>query len=219
MKNINAIIIFLALVAQMGCLKTRGDVEEIEQKKVMQEQVFNLQKSTADQSSRFVDVDQAIRQTNGRIEVLENKINQVEKAQSDTSKTAEQNKKLTALEESVVKMDNQIQAMLTEIAGLKAGKTSSKAEVKGGDSGSLYDQADALFKAGDWKQAIFTYEKFREKSPKSKKIADATYKIGVCFQEMGMSEDAIGFYEEVISKFPKTEEAKKAGIRLKKVKK
>jgi TolA-binding protein len=43
----------------------------------------------------------------------------------------------------------------------------------------------------------------------------ATYKIGVCFQELGMIEEAKAFYDEVIAKYPKSNEAAKATSRLK----
>ena len=66
-----------------------------------------------------------------------------------------------------------------------------------------------------WKDAIVVFSKYRDQFPKGKKYADATYKIGVCFQELGMKEEAKPFLEEVVAKFPGTSEAKKASFRLK----
>ena len=54
-------------------------------------------------------------------------------------------------------------------------------------------------------------------NPKGKRYADATYKIGMSFQELKLKDDAKAFYQEVIQKFPKSSEAKKAEVRLKKL--
>jgi TolA-binding protein len=59
-----------------------------------------------------------------------------------------------------------------------------------------------------------SYERYRSSHPKGKSFAAATLKIGVCFQELGMSDEAQAFYEEVVAKFPKSKEAEKANARL-----
>lgn len=54
---------------------------------------------------------------------------------------------------------------------------------------------------------------------KEKNVADAKYKIGVSFQELGMKEEAMAFYEEVVANYSKTEAGKSAKARLAKLKK
>ena len=82
-----------------------------------------------------------------------------------------------------------------------------------------YDIAKEFFEKKDWKQAILNFQKYRDDNPKGVKLADATYKIGVSFQELGMKDEAKTFYDEVQVKYPKSEEARRAKIRLKGLKK
>ena len=56
-----------------GCLKTRTDVRETEQKQVIQQEVNKLQRTNADVSSRFSDVEDDMRNLRGRLEVLEHR--------------------------------------------------------------------------------------------------------------------------------------------------
>ena len=59
------------------------------------------------------------------------------------------------------------------------------------------------------KKAIVDYSRFPEKFTKSKRMPQALLQIGRSFEAMGMKEDAKGFYQELIDKFPKSNEAKK----------
>jgi len=69
-----------------------------------------------------------------------------------------------------------------------------------------------------WKEAIVAYEKYRSTNPTGKRYAEATYKIGASFHELGMKSEAKAFYAEVVEKFPKGEWAKKSNGRLKALK-
>ncbi len=86
-------------------------------------------------------------------------------------------------------------------------------------SGTAYDIAQDFFGKKEWKKAILSYQKYVDENSKGKNVADAKYKIGVCFQELGMKEEAMAFYEEVIANYAKAEAGKKAKIRLAKLKK
>src|SRR6185437_16254683 len=55
-----------------GCLlQTRADLKEAQEKQVLQSQMTNLQKSTADAAAQDQDIQDEIRQLNGRVETLE----------------------------------------------------------------------------------------------------------------------------------------------------
>lgn len=82
-----------------------------------------------------------------------------------------------------------------------------------------YETAQGHFAKKEWKKAILVYQKYVDEAPKGVNVADSKYKIGICFQELGMKEEAMAFYEEVIANFGKTESGKKAKIRLAKLKK
>ncbi len=84
---------------------------------------------------------------------------------------------------------------------------------------SSYDTAQDFFGKKEWKKAILSFQKYVDENSKGKNVADAKYKIGVCFQELNMKEEAMAFYEEVVANYGKSEAGKKAKIRLSKLKK
>jgi len=59
------------------------------------------------------------------------------------------------------------------------------------------------------KKAIVEYSKFSEKFSRSPRAPEALYKIGLSFDALGMKEEAKGFYQELVEKYPKSPEAKK----------
>ncbi len=223
--KIQSIVLPVLALAMSGCLMTRNDVREAEQRRVVQDQVINLQKTNADTSSRFEEYNAQLRELGGRIERLESQQEQ-EFNQRDKNRKAqdeavgEQAKTVNLLKEEMIRLQAQVaalQAQVQELAASSAAKATADRSDKD-SKGTAYDAGEDLFAKKDWKKAILSYQKYREAHPKGKNFADATYKIGVCFQELGMKAEAASFYEEVISKFPGSETAKKARVRIKKVK-
>ena len=82
-----------------------------------------------------------------------------------------------------------------------------------------YESAEQYFEKQEWKKAILSFQKYADEFPKGKNVADAKYKIGVCFQELGMKEEAMAYYEEVVANYGASEAGKKAKLRLTKLKK
>lgn len=230
MKKIVISIAGLFLLTACETFMTRTDVRDHEQKRQMQDQVINLQKSNADVNSRFSDIESELRGMNGRVEVLENKLS-ASNRERDNLRDANQdaNKKIQLLQDELARQEKDIQALSSELGNVKsavaAGLSSSGASREGGEretpkeKKSQYDIAEELFSKKDYKKAALAYQKFKETNSKSKKVADATYKMGLCFQELGMNDDARAFFEEVISKYPDTPEAKRAKSHLKSLKK
>lgn len=222
MLKVLSLVLLVASIFQVGCqnglLKTRSDVREVEQKKQFQDQVSTLQKSTADVGGRFADVEDDLRRMNGRIEVLESRLAQ---SNSDREKilnaadsqAADLNKKINVLQEEISRLDGQIAALTAEAQ--KPSTSSSSSSSKKND----YEQGEDHFEAKEWRRAVLSYQKYRDANPKGKNFADATYKIGVCFQELGLKDEARTFYEEVVAKHPKSPEAKRAKTRLSSLKK
>lgn len=75
-------------------------------------------------------------------------------------------------------------------------------------------RGEAYFGLKQYKKAIIDFSKFPERFQKSRKMPEALYKIGLSFDALGMREDARNFFQELIEKFPKTVEAKKAKGRV-----
>lgn len=218
-----------------GCLKTRNEVREGEQRQVMAQQVTTLQRTNADTGSRFQEVEEMMRDLNGRVDVVENKLERSAAGADGNLKAsqahnAEMNSKVNLLQEALTKMEGQLFQLTAEVQALKADKAAAVATAQAQQAQQAqaatakakkdsYEVAKEYFDKKDWKQAILNFQKYRDDNPKGGKIPDATYKIGVSFQELGMKDEAKTFYDEVQAKYPKSEEARRAKIRLKGLKK
>jgi len=220
----------LLLFAFSSCLKTRDDVAQTEQRQVVQQQqgAASVKLVPQDLNSRVSDLEEEMRNLNGRIELAENASKNVNQQSSNDKKAQEQLQKDIAtkfnfFQEELVKMEAQLTQMQTELNGLKnsmvANSSDRNSTTATNSKLGTYDQAENLFKLKDWKKAILSYQKYRDENPKGKHFAEATYKIGVAFQELGMKDEARTFYDEVINKFPQTDMAKKSKYRLGQLKK
>lgn len=214
-----------ASVLLTGCLKTRTDVRENEQRQVMQQQVVSLQKTNADASGRVSGLEEQMRELNGRVDVVENKLGQNHSGVENALKSSQQqnqdlNGKVAIMQEALTTMEKQIFALNAEVNALRAEKAAAQAEKSAKQAKrDSFEAGQDFFSKKDWKQSILNYQRYRDENPKGSKFADATYKIGVSFQELGMKDEAKTFYDEVVSKFPKSDEARRAKIRLKGLKK
>ena len=234
-------ILFAALIVVFSsCLKTRNDLAGNEQSKVYGRKNADNQAASqsqlATQAPIVVDErDDLIRGFNGRIESLENQITNLQKEKAALANSAE-TQKLQLMQDALVKMEAQIQRLEAEAlaaakapppsSDMNAPKASSRPTTAKLDSAKKeaaattgYDIAQEHFGSKEWKKAILSYQKYVDDNSRGKNVADAKYKIGVCFQELGMKEEAMAFYEEVIANYSKTEAGKKAKIRLTKLKK
>jgi len=211
-----------------GCLQTRNGVQEQEEKQVLRKQVANLQQTTADVNQRFSDIEEDQRKANGKVEALDARLTQIkDRAEKNDfaieGKLKEQDAKFNAFREELEKVKGELSETKTALAAsqsalqaIAAGGGGSGGGATGKSGGAnAFDTGEAKFEAKSYRDAIFAYEDYRKSYPKGKHVIAATYKIGVCFQELGMAEDAKPFYEEVIAKAPKTREAERAKTRLK----
>lgn len=215
----------MILLFMTGCLKTRNEMKDNEQRSTMQQQVVTLQRSNADVGNRFSDVEQQLRELNGRIDVVENNMGKgsagVENAlKSSHQQNAELAQRVALLQEALTKMERDLLVVNADVQALKAEKMASHSQeaarsAREASKKNSYELAEDSFDKKDWKNAILQYQKYRDEYPKGRKFPDATYKIGVCFQELGMKDEAKTFYDEVIGKFPKSDEARRARTRLK----
>jgi len=171
-------------------------------------------------ASRFEEVDEQLRAFNGRLEVVEQKLNEWGSArlgaQADESKEKEiREQKFLAYEEELKRLTGLVQSLTEEVNRLKpVAKTPTPAPAVAKGS-AAYDEGEKQLNGKNWKEAIVAFQKYRDANPKGKMYADATYKIGLAFQEMGLKDEARTFFEEVTSKFPGSKESKKAAQRLK----
>lgn len=233
---------FLALmltsIFATGCvaLKTRSEVRgegsepEPQRQTARPPREFKEPKAAAS-AARTEDNDDQMRQLHGRVDTIENQMNQINAASDGEKKSVTEmakytDQKFTAYEEELKKMEVKMMALESELAAVKAkaaeaAVTPSAGSITGAISGkgkTAYDEGENLFNAKKWKEAIVSFQKYRDAYPKGKMYADSTYKIGVCFQELKMKEEARAFFDEVTAKFPGSKEAKKAAFRMKNLK-
>lgn len=211
-----------------GCLQTRSNLKEQEEKQVLRKQVVNLQQTTADVNSKFNEVDEDLRKVSGRIEALDTRMTQIkDRAEKNDfaleSKFKEQDAKFQAFREELQKLQSELMEVKASNQALQAALQSGAVSAGGGGGKASeknpFELGESRFEQKAYREAIFAYEDYRKHNPKGKNFGPATYKIGVCFQELGMLEDAKPFYDEVISKFPKSKEADRAKSRLKAISK
>ncbi len=210
---IQIFLLSAALFSLAGCLLTRTDVAEVEQKKQMQDQVSTLQKTYADSQNRTQEVVELLRDHNGRLEALEAQRSQLNKERDDNLKrqelvAAENTRRVQALQEEVALLRSELEQL----------KDRAKSAPSVASNVSSLHEADEAFQAKEWRRAAILYQKFREKNAKNKLYPEATYKLAVALVEQGMKEEAAVFFDEVIKKFPGTPNAKKAQAALKKLK-
>jgi tol-pal system protein YbgF len=78
-----------------------------------------------------------------------------------------------------------------------------------------YWLGETFFKEKNFKRAARIYSEIHKKYAKSKRAPDAYLRIGMCFEELKMTDDAKLFYRTATKKFPRSSAAKKARKRLK----
>jgi TolA-binding protein len=138
-----------------------------------------------------------------------------EKSSTDNSKAAGADDDMQSSDEiaAKIKADKKADSKADVKTDVKA------AEKKSDKKLGPYETALELFDSKEWKKAILNFHKYTDESPKGKFVPDAKYKIGVCFQELGMKEEAMAYYEEVVANYQSTDAGKKSKARLSKLKK
>lgn len=210
-----------------ACLQTRDSQKEVEEKQVLQKQLTHLQTSSADSNARFQDLEEENRRLAGRVEALEVKLSQFtsknEKSAGAVDAKLKENNEIYKEEFAKLNVElNQLREQLASVHAENKRAAESRAAAEAAAAAKAAESGKDPFKAGEekfekraWKDAILDYEKYRAHNARGKHFSAATYKIGVCFQELGMPEEAKAFYEEVIAKYPKGKDAEKASTRLK----
>jgi TolA-binding protein len=182
--------------------------------------------------------DELIRALNGRVEVLENQIQTITKDREEEKKQYDQ--RLTLLQEALTKLENELHPPAGEEqkAAANGGMESSDdtaAKAKGDKTAksekteknskktekklSALEAGEEYFAKQDWKKAILSFHQYTDETPKGKHVPDAKYKIGLCFQKLGMKEEAMAYFEEVAANYGATDAGKKSKSILAKIKK
>ncbi len=238
MKFLGLFLVSSTLILS-GCLKTMADLrgenngDQEQQKQTASQQqrekprerevVVKEKPAPANAVSRFEEYDEQMRNINGRMDALENHLTQNSvAAQGEKTSVTEMAKytdaKFLAFEQELKKLQAQVAELSEELSKQKAAPAAVTTASASKTTKTAYDEGEELFSAKKWKEAIVSFQKYRDSYPKGKQYADSTYKIGICFQELKMKDESRAFFEEVIAKFPNSKEAKKAAFRMKTLK-
>ena len=221
------LMIGLLVLSTVGCvgLRTREEVNEMESSKQAHSQVNQLQKQKADADNKVVALQDELRQLNGRLDMLERRSQEGTGTAAGPSNT-DVIEQMKIFEQQNAAMKMKVEELEAKLAvAQKAQATSAVAAVEKSVPSSAkekdkdsYEAAEDHFNKKEWKTAILSYQSYRDANPKGKNYSDATYKIGVSFQELKMKDEAKVFFEEVLQKFPKSPAARKAKFRLGQIK-
>lgn len=212
-------IIFMIAVAAglTSCLKTRSELGSQYQSQVYTQKQADNQIIQNEPEPKIDERDELIRQLNGRVESLEKQLSEAQLAKNQSADA----EKIQLLQDSLVKMEMQLQKLENEaamkpsdsrvIVPAKTEKTEKPAVAQTPtEKKTTFDVAQELYASKDFKKAILEYEKFVSANPKNKNVPEAKYKIGACFEAMGMKDEAFSFYEEVASLYGSSTYGKKA---------
>ena len=223
MKQVIYLPFFFLLTSCLAGLQTRNEIKGSDRQ--VDSSRPSAPSAKAEQESRIQYLEEQNRYLTGQIEELQHSIRQ-----NNSSKTTDDlSRRMQNLEDKVLAYGETLMLYDKELNTLRAnGATSSSAVAVSAKSAAAkssaedsnpFTKAESLFGKSQWKNAILEYNKYRENYPKGKNYSEATYKIGVCFQELKMQEDAKGFFQEVVEKYPKSKFAKSAKYRLNQLKK
>lgn len=240
--NARLLVMPLSLVFVSACvnLKTRQEMREgngeLQKQTSVQRREETRSKSTTSAKPlppppKEDDIDDQMRQLNGRVDAAENQVSQLNAAvanekESVTSMAKAIDQKFLNYEEAIKRLEAQVVSLNEQIASLQKPDSSSSTNAGAGAGApggaktktTSFSYAEDHFEQKKYKEAIVYYQKYRDENPKGKQYAEATYKIGMCFQELKLKDEAKAFFDEVIAKYPGSKEAKKAAFRSKQLK-
>ncbi len=211
-KLILALMLLSFTTLLSACLQTRQSIKE-------GATVTEAEQEKAQQAAAYMDYEEQIRILNGRIETLENTMRLMSEAKNHRDIEREQMKadfdeKLKVYAESIAQLENKVLLLTSQINAMTSAKAAGQA-AKAKAKAEPFTAAESLFDQKKWREAIVEYQNYRDRYPKGRNYPEATYKIGVAFQELGMKEEAKAFYSEVTKKFPKSKASDKSQYRLK----
>ena len=228
-KQLRFSFLALTLITFPACLKTRAHVrtdspdeapKSSELLASQAEAIDELKTELARLTGRLEELERAQGQASkneGAVQLeavkkLETRLNELEQAQIETLENLKKVQTSSPAADPVSWLE---QGMSRLISGDLEGAAEALSEYLKSSKPRQAEEAtflrgEAYFGLKQYKKAIIDFSKFPERFQKSRKMPEALYKIGLSFDALGMREDARNFFQELIEKFPKTAEAKKA---------
>ena len=230
--------VFILAVFTCGCLKTRAQLKDDDRGDVVQASGPIKVDDTKAQLYAVEEMKSEISRIAGRVEDIEK-----ERRDESESKERVTREDLRKLDDRLSEFEKAQSQIIVELKRLDSGLSQvdqvdvfekGKKQYKSGDfddalktlsqylrapNGKFMDEAHFLrgeiyYEMQDCRKAITEYTPFQEKFRSSKLAPKAIFRIGLCFESMGMKNDAKLFFQELVDHFPKTAEGKSAQKKL-----
>ena len=216
-------LILVGLLA--GCLKTRSELKGDNSGNMRTDASGSYvagnmgQQQRAQIDSRFFEIDRDFRQLYGKIETLEKKVDDTGTAPqtatlatstADSAKVVALEKRISTLEEALLAIDKKVNSLASNKTSAQVIKTTKKPK-------GPFGLGEQLYAKKKYVEAITSYDNYRKRYPRGKRYAQATLKMGLCFQKLKMTNDAKAFYKEVIQRYPNTKVSIRAEANLKSI--
>lgn len=224
-------------IALSGCLKTRSQIKDDDRGEIQAQPPARVDDSKAQQYA-IEEMKSELSRISGKVEDIEKE--RREEAESKDRVTRDDLKRLDA---RLAEFEQAQANIIAEIKRLDAGLSQvdqvdlfekGKKAYKAGEhedalklfaqylrapNGKFVEEArflrgEVYFELQDCRKAVAEYTPFQEKFQASKFAPKAFLRMGLCFEQMGMKNDAKLFFQELVDKYPKSPEAKSAQKKL-----
>lgn len=172
--------------ARKAIIDLRGKVDGIQQSKAETSAVLTL-------SNQNDALKQEISRLNGQIEVLSNEVQNLQQRQKDF----------------YVDLDNRLRKLEPQVVAVDG-----KDAMVGQSEQTAYDNALALFKAGDYKKSGASFADFIQRYPESAYAPSAQYWIGNAYYAQRDYKNAIAAQQTLLKKYPDNPKAADALLNI-----
>ncbi len=209
------LLVILLVSTLFGCvsLKIRNDKNKVKTESTL---VLQLRQQIADLRAKNLKYEEQFRIGSGKIEELE--IINRRFQESSQKRLGEESQQLQAYKDSVSELVAEKKKLDIEVLRLREENKKVRIAIVAARKTAKQhlNEGDKYFDDKKWFKAASEFQLYRDKvsSKKSESYALITYKIGVCFQELGMEKEAKTFYKSVVSNYKKFKAAKYAEYRL-----
>ncbi len=220
MKTVLPLIIMFFI---SGCVSLKPRSSSVNPYKKESPLVQKLRVENANLKSQITEYEAQIRDYSGKVEELQIRLDRDQK--SSAQRLGQENAELGAYKESVAALIKEKKDLADKVTKLQLENQESQLKLKKANMSlkDLMSLGDGYFDDKKWTKAVAEYQVYREKAKsvnqtKTEDYALATYKIGVCFQELNLKQEAKTFYKSVVKQNAETKAAKYAKYRLEKLK-
>ncbi len=218
-------------MAELSKVARRNDADLGVQLEEMLQEVARMKGYVETFSERVSDIEAALAKVQGDVDVRfqglaeQQKITQA-KSEAEKKKAIEEAKRREQLFTDPPALFDEVERMIGKSEAKDARNLlrefSLRAEgdkrLKRSLDGAQYWIAESYLAEANFQQAAAEFNKVRKSYPKSDYVPDVLFKLGVCFENLKLPNDAKLFYTTVVKKHPKSKAADKAKKRLKDIK-